>query len=176
MGNWNLAEAVVDGTLAYIASAQAAKLALVEARYTTIPCPMPSFVSMLPHEPAEHPVALDRFPALYMMATDVEARASAMGWARGYVGHQRYEFAVLARTSETRDQTAAEMTRRLAMRYIVALAEMLAAAYDATARPWEWGTGEPPRIYYAPLYTTGSGEYLGDARLIIGCTVREVAL
>ena len=175
---WQLAETIADATAAYIAASQTAKLADVQARFTTIPITLGDFAAVrfsdpfIPREP--------EYPILYIAPDTTEIEYGAGHTALD--GVHVFEFAVLVRHAGDITTRPAEMVKRASARYILAVLEMLndmhthsSSTYYANGAPVHWGSNDiAPRIYYQPTYSRQSGEYIGDARLIIGCSHTEV--
>lgn len=170
---WLLSEGICDATKAYILSAQAAKMTAVAARFTNPTLAMPVFTDVRLSLPR---MGESDFPLLFMVPDQ-----SVVGRAKGgqaSITKHRIEFAVLAYHAGADDTTPAESVERLAMRYGLAVLEMLydmhdhsASTYHVSGNPVHWGAGT---IYYRSSYTSASGEYLGDARVLIECEHREV--
>ncbi len=173
-----LAETIADKTIAYITANQATKLAAVEARSWTHALSLgTSFKAIRLSDPDQE--RENDFPVLYVMPdlTDLDEAAghSVLEGTHGF------EFAILAYSSGVTGLTPAETVRRLAMRYALALYEMLGEmhshsvqTYWANGAPIHWGTGDvTPRIAYGPTYTNGAGEYLADVRLQISAQHTE---
>lgn len=178
--SWEGAETIADAVVAYIGdtATQTAKLASVNARFTTT-LTLPNFQAIRISDPdSENESA---FPVLYIMPDNAELEYGA--GHTSLAGRYRFEFAVLTWAAPTSDATAAEAVKRQSMRYILAVLEMLndmhshsVQTYWANGAPLHWGSdGQPPRLYYQPVYTNRTGEYLGDARLIIGLEHTEAA-
>lgn len=172
--SWLLSEGICDATIAYITAAQTAKFTDVAARFTALPMDMPDFHAIrlsLPNRERE-----SDFPVLYLIPDQ-----SVVGRAKGgtaTAAKHRIEFAILAYHAGADDTTPTESVERLAMRYGMAVLEMLydmhdhsVSTYHVGGNPIHWGAGT---IYYRSTYTSASGEYLGDARVVIECEHREV--
>lgn len=175
MAHWQYPELIADAAIAYVNANMAAKFAAVQAVYTANPIDMPVFAKVRLSDPYRE--AEPSFPVLYVMPQEDEQEPGDGGIERGFWSTHRFEFAVLAQYVSTQvDVSFSEGAQRLGMRYLGALEEMLAESFDPTARPYEWGVGDAPRRVYGPIYTSGSGEWLHDCRLMISCRAREAAL
>lgn len=73
-----------------------------------------------------------------------------------------FQFAVLAQGIDEEHSKAA------AMRYMIAVVEMLNDMHSHPARPLHWGTGGASRIYYLPTRPLGPGgtAQVADIRLV----------
>jgi hypothetical protein len=166
------AEAIADTTIAYIQAKAAAKLTDVAARPWSVALTLEPFKAIRLSEPDRE--SEQDFPVLYVMpdSTDIEP----MKGNAALDGNYRFEFAVLAYDSGRSDRSSAETAKRLAMRYILAVFEMLQEMHDRSdptyhvaGEPLDWGTGGiAPRFIYGLTYASSDGEYLADARLVIG--------
>jgi len=171
-----MAEAVADNVMAYIGTAQVAKLADVVARYAAPALPMPAFVAVRHSDPDQE--REPEFPVLYVVPTDSALEPGPGGFRRGVIVDHRFAFFVVVSYPGTASETPAESVARLTKRYVVAVLEMLAEYWNGTTRTEEWGTGEGGiRVSYDPIARVSSGaEYLGSATIEIGCQVHEGAL
>lgn len=175
-------EAIADATSAYIAANMTTKLAAVSARYTATPLTMADFAAIRISDPDRESEA--DFPVLFIMPDQAE-----LEWHAGHTsltGRYRFEFAVLvwAGVAPGSTDSQAEAVKRLSMRYLLAVLEMLRdmhthtdSTYYAGGAPIHWGSDEQAiQTYYKPVYVNRNGhEWLGDARLIIGVDHTEAA-
>jgi hypothetical protein len=176
---WLGPEAIIDKTKAYILASQTAKLASITARFTTMPITtLPDFAVIRAADPDHSLEAV--FPALFI-SPDTTEFDGAMGWGTAD-SRSTFIFTVMPWGLPTTDLSNAEVVRRLSMRYVLAVLEMLldmhshtTSTYHVGGGPIHWATGDKaPLVYYSPIYTRGDGaEYLGDARLIISCEHTE---
>lgn len=174
MAHWQYPELIADAVIAYIEANQAAKMTGVAAAYTANPLDMPVFAAVRLLEPYRE--AEPDFPVLYVMPVEDEQEPGDGGIERGFWTTHRFEFAALVAFYGAADMSPNEGARRLGMRYLGALEEMLAESFDPATRPYEWGVGDAPRRAYGPIYTNQAGEWLHDCRLIISCRAKEAAL
>jgi hypothetical protein len=173
---WTMAEAVADNVMAYIASAQTAKVAAVAARYSAPSLTMPVFVEVRHSDPDQE--REPQFPVLYVVPESSTMDPGPGGFRRGSIVDHRFLFFVMVAHPGTASETPAETVARLTKRYVVAVLEMLAEYYNGTTRPEEWGTGGAGiSVSYDPIArTAGGAEYLGSATISIGCLVHEGAI
>lgn len=176
------AEAIADATRAYIVANQTAKLAAVAARYTDPALEMADFAAVRISDPDRESEA--DYPVLFIMPTEAE-----LDWHAGHTvitGRYRFEIAVLVwgGVEPGSADSQAETVKRLSMRYLQAVVEMLSemhshssSTYHVGGAPVHWGSDERPiQAYYQPVYISRAGnEWLGDARLIVGVDHTEGA-
>lgn len=159
-------EGVLDTTIAYLRSAQAAKLAEVASRPWAIPIEMPPFAAIRVAEPVYgHEPA---FPVLYVVPMGDDPSTAAGG--RSVAITDRVVWVALAQHAGTADLTPAEAAMRLAIRYIRAVRELLKDLHQHPDRPLHWTLGKP---LYGRNHTRESGEWLADAQLQTTIEYRE---
>lgn len=176
------AEMIANATRDYILASQTAKLAAVEARYTDPALDLRDFVAVRISDPDRE--SETDYPLLFIMPDSAN-----LEWHMGHsvmTGTYRFELAVLvwAGVAPGSDDSQAETVKRLSMRYLQAVVEMLSEMHDHSASTYHvggsavhWGSdGNAIEAHYQPVYVNrNGGEWLGDARLIVGVEHTEAA-
>lgn len=168
---WAITETPIRSLATYIGTAAAAKLANIEDRseYSGIEATLADFAEIRFHEPPMHPEPA--YPVLYLRPLRARLKPGPGGIAKGFIGSYDIMVAVICASGEGPD-----MALSMVQRYMVGVVEMIAEYWNGTTRPYEWAMVSDPEILYEPLYTSNSGEFFADARMLISTQVREAAL
>ena len=172
--SWAFAEATAEAAITYIEANGAAKLTSVAARYSD-GIPLPAIAALRLSDPWLG--AESEFPVVYFVPEESRRVPSAMGMKQVGLWAHRFLVAIVAELSidQGRAITSAETIRRMMMRYVVAILEMLAEGYASMGH--EWGVGGPTEVYYdATITDKERNAYLGDARIVIWSTGKETSL
>lgn len=168
---YDLAEKIADGVAAYIEGAQATKLAAVDARYATAVGLTDFHVRVSDVDYAREP--LDQFPLLFVSPQRARMEPPTAGLAHGAMTEHLFQFVMVHSPADSTTETTGERMKRWALRGAVAVLEMLVESYDATTRPWEWGTGDTTEIQYRTF--TAATRSVSVAVIQATCLVAEDA-
>ena len=181
------AEAIADATVKYMTDFAAVQLAAVNARGWAVPITVEPPVVIRVTDPLQEREPV--FPVWYVMPERTTVDPFKGGGR--VTGTHRFQFAALVyhpgALPPDHDggdpMTPAEMARRLAMRHALAIVELLTEMSVASVDPdyyangsrVMWGTdGSAVEIVFMPTFTSRSGEYLTDVRVLAGAQLVEV--
>ena len=171
MATYDLAEGIAQAMVDYIASAQTAKIAAVDARFATVLGLRDFTVRLGPlYQRAE---ALDVYPLLYVWPQRIRIEPHNAGLGSAAEMFHTFNYVVVAHQPDAGGETPTETLARALMRYMTAILEMVIESRNGTTRPWEWGTGDAPEVQYQ--YMPAERTYFGVAGLRIGCQIGEAA-
>lgn len=177
--SWLLGEAPAQSIRTYIwgtdgtDGAMTAKLADVAARdeYEDQPIDLPDFAAVRLHAPLSKGYPEPAFPVLFIRPVGGRMILGPGGLGRGGTSMIRYLFVVVCE-----DPTNPETALLKALRYMVAVLEMLAESYHVTLRPYSWGMDNGVTFDYSPMESRESGQYFADVRIEVSTQIREAAL
>lgn len=172
MTSYELVEAIATATESYIEAGIAAKVAAVDARYSTS-AGLTTFGAVYVSEMDLAREPLDLFPILWIAPSRSTLSPVVGGLGAGFEAEHVFDLVIVDYHAGSSTESPAVVLKRRLMRYVVALVELLAESHNATTRPWDWGTGRDVEIEYETLKAGKTGEYLGVALVRAACRVGE---
>lgn len=169
--SYDLCEGMAQAVADYIEASQVAKLAAVDARYSTVIGLEAMTVRLGDVYQRREP--LDVYPLLYVAPQRVVLEPVNAGLLRGAEAVSYFAFIVVAYVPDVDSGTPTERLKRQLMRYCVAVLEMLVESQNGTTRPWEWGTGGPTEVQFRSYPSDNA--YIGLAAIQVPVQTVEVA-